>query len=188
VPQFYELSADRLPRRWIQMMKQSLMELAPYFNTNRMMQEYTEKFYQSASQRYHELAANDYRRARELAAWKLRVAKAWKDVRIVAVEFDRSRVFQVDETLQVKAEAFLGGLEPADVILQIYFGPLNETGEIVQGETVVMNDGVRLPSGNHLYHKEIRCRHSGRHGFGVRILPSHPDLVTNFDLGVITWA
>jgi starch phosphorylase len=188
VPLFYDLSADRLPRRWIQMMKRSIMELAPRFNTHRMLQEYTQKFYQSASLRYRDLAADGYKRAKELAAWKNKVGRAWKGVRISGVRFEQGRIFQVGDRLSVEVEADLGGLAASDVAVEIYFGPLSETGEIVSGQTVQMTDGVRNDAGLHAYRQEVECRASGRQGFAVRILPAHPDLVTHFDLGVITWA
>jgi starch phosphorylase len=188
IPLFYDHSADRLPRRWIQMMKRSIQQLAPEFNTHRMVQEYAAKFYQPASKRFQELSANDFARARELAAWRNRIAKNWKDVKILGVQFPPSRVYQVGDRIAVQVEVSLGGLEPRDVAVEIYAGPLNETGEIVRGQTVKMDDGQPGDAGARRYHSEVVCQASGRHGFSVRILPTHHDLVTNFDLGIITWA
>ncbi|NLH50674.1 MAG: glycosyltransferase family 1 protein [Myxococcales bacterium] len=188
VPLYYEMSSDRLPRRWIQMMKRSLMELVPYFNTHRMVEEYTEKFYRPALARYHRLSANQFEKSRELAAWKAKIGKHWKEIAITRVEWDKSRIFQVGDQLSVKVEMNLGTLEPQDVAVEIYIGALNENGEITQGQTVQLINGSRLESGLYLYHREIPCSASGRQGFGVRVLPAHEDLVTNFDLGVITWA
>ncbi len=189
VPLFYDRSADRLPRRWIQMMKRSIEVLAPQFNAHRMMQEYTEKFYQPASLRYNALAANDYSRARELAAWKNKISKGWKDVKITSVRFPPNAVYQVGDRLKVEVEVQLGPLEPHDVVVEIYAGPLNEAGEVVAGQTVRMDNGRQAdPAAGHVYHQEVVCQASGRHGFSVRVLPSHHDLVTNFDLGIITWS
>ena len=45
MPLFYTRGADGLPRGWLRRMKRSIMTLVPVFNTNRMVQEYTERCY-----------------------------------------------------------------------------------------------------------------------------------------------
>ncbi len=45
VPLFYKRTVDNIPREWIARMKNCMRKLAPVFNTNRMVREYTEKFY-----------------------------------------------------------------------------------------------------------------------------------------------
>lgn len=34
----------------------------------------------------------------------------------------------------------------------------------------------------------VMCARSGQHGFTVRVTPHHPDLVSRFLPGLITWA
>jgi starch phosphorylase len=48
IPAFYERSLDGVPHGWTARMKRSIGLIAPYFNTGRMVREYTEKFYLSA--------------------------------------------------------------------------------------------------------------------------------------------
>ncbi len=45
VPAFYERSIDGVPHGWTARMKRSIARIAPYFNTERMVREYTERFY-----------------------------------------------------------------------------------------------------------------------------------------------
>ncbi len=45
VPTFYERDEHGIPRRWVHMMKRSIETLAPAFNSDRMVQEYTRKIY-----------------------------------------------------------------------------------------------------------------------------------------------
>ena len=45
VPQFYTRSSDGLPRGWLKMMKRTMTTCNPVFNTNRMVQDYTRKYY-----------------------------------------------------------------------------------------------------------------------------------------------
>jgi glycogen phosphorylase len=47
IPCFFERDADGIPRRWIQMMRRAMVTLVPQYNTWRMVQEYTRKYYLS---------------------------------------------------------------------------------------------------------------------------------------------
>src|SRR5438445_2379470 len=45
IPMFFERDANGLPRKWIQMIRRAMVTLVPQFNTWRMVQEYTRKYY-----------------------------------------------------------------------------------------------------------------------------------------------
>ena len=45
VPMFFDRDAQGIPREWIQRIRRSMATLVPQFTTDRMVKEYTEKFY-----------------------------------------------------------------------------------------------------------------------------------------------
>jgi starch phosphorylase len=45
VPAFYERDANGIPRRWLQVVKQSMRTVLPQFSTRRMVKEYVKKVY-----------------------------------------------------------------------------------------------------------------------------------------------
>ncbi len=45
IPCFYDRDASGIPRRWIRMIRRAMATLVPRFNTWRMVQEYTERYY-----------------------------------------------------------------------------------------------------------------------------------------------
>lgn len=45
IPTYYERDANDLPRKWIAMMKRSIVTLVPEFNSDRMVEEYARKIY-----------------------------------------------------------------------------------------------------------------------------------------------
>jgi len=50
-------------------------------------------------------------------------------------------------------------------------------------------DHIReLGKGVHLFETCITCEITGRFGYSVRILPSHPSLIYPVDMGLICWA
>src|SRR4029079_2362170 len=85
VPLFYSRGVDNIPREWIGRMKNCMRRLAPVFNTNRMVQNYTERFYINAMHRGVELAANDMAKSIDLARAKDSLRRKWGNLKIVGV-------------------------------------------------------------------------------------------------------
>ena len=48
MPAFYDRDAQGIPRRWLQVVKQSIRTVLPRFSTRRMVKEYVRTMYQPA--------------------------------------------------------------------------------------------------------------------------------------------
>ncbi|MFQ5855554.1 MAG: alpha-glucan family phosphorylase [Anaerolineae bacterium] len=189
VPTFYDRGADGLPRRWITRMKASIGTLCYFFNTHRMVREYTERFYLPAAARYRRLTADEMAGAKALAAWKARVQENWPQVRVEAVETKPLTELQVGGAVHARARVHLGDLAPDDVTVELYLGRVDADGEIVEAEATPMQPIGPDEEGGHLFEvSAVPCRKSGLHGYTVRVLPHHPDLTTLFLPGLILWA
>jgi starch phosphorylase len=186
-PTFYDLSSDHLPRRWITMMKQCMKEVNPVFNTNRMVGEYTDRFYVPADKRYQALSANNRKRARELAAWLDNVGKNWGSVRIENVDANGGNEHRVGESFEVSAKVHLAGLKASDVIVQAFYGQLISDGNLAQGEIVDLKL-VKQEGQTAEFKGGVAFASSGKMGLAVRVMPSHPDMVHPLLTGHITWA
>lgn len=193
IPTFYERGPDRLPRRWIARMKDSIATLCRFVNTHRMVSEYTSRFYLNAHGRFRALEAGNAARARTLAAWLARVRAAWPQVRIESVEDGPGTAIPVGARVRVAAHIRLGDLTAADVRVQLYMGRLGRGGEIESAATVEMNPAGRDSQGLWVFEAgEVSCSASGMHGYTVRVLPNHPDLAVEgtapvFLPGLIAW-
>jgi starch phosphorylase len=44
------------------------------------------------------------------------------------------------------------------------------------------------PSGDNRFSATFQLDRGGRYGYTVRVVPSHPDLVTPVELGCVEWA
>ncbi len=188
-PTFYDRKANGLPRRWVARMKSSIATLCPFFNTHRMVQEYTERFYLVAHANYRKLEQDDGRRARDLAAWKSRVRESWPRIRVEAVRPELPAEISVETPISFQAKLFLAGLLEDDVAVELYMGRLNADGEIIKAIPGVMRMVAQMGDGSYLFEAPgVACGSSGRHGYTVRVLPYHPDLTTPFMPGMIAWA
>jgi starch phosphorylase len=201
VPLFFNRGKDRLPRRWIRRMKNTIKWCAPRFNTSRMVAEYTRKFYHPADMKWEELTSNNMERVKALSQWKAKLRQDWPDLEIRDVQTqilagetsaelaDQQQELAVGSQVQVTAHVHLGRLEPSDVAVQIYFGQVDSSGRIKDGQIAEMTydqdslDPMRVAT----FSGTIPCRISGRHGYALRILPRHQDLVEPYESGLILW-
>lgn len=186
VPLFYERDADGLPRGWIAMMKNSIRVLSPVFSAERMLKQYTERFYLPMGERYQRVCAGGLAKAKQLATWRERVREAWPAVRISAVEVEGSRELMVGQTFEVKARIFLGALDPADVSVEAYVSGLRPDGTLKDGHAVPLQ-WAGFSEGEHLYRGCITAKRAGLQGFAVRVLPYHEDLLIPNELPLIAW-
>ncbi len=189
VPAFYDLGSDRLPRRWIALMKGSLKNLCYMFNTHRMVREYTERFYLPAFERFARLEANGAAASRALAAWISMVRREWPQVRVEAIEDGPANEAKVGDLAGVRARLRLGALAPTDVTVELYLGALDAAGEIIHPATFPMHHTDSPGNGEHVFESAaVPCCRSGLQGYTLRVLPHHPDLAARFVPGLITWA
>jgi starch phosphorylase len=189
VPLFYDRTADGLPRHWTQKMKSCIGKLIPVFNTNRMVREYTEKFYVPAMARWRELTAQGLAGARTLSEWKQLVTNAFSQVRVESVNDNISGVAAVGRPMRVEATVILGQVKPQDVSVQLYFGQLDTDGQLPRGQALEMTPlGNVDGDGRVHYAAEMPCERTGLAGYTVRILPRNPALPDGREMGLIRWA
>ncbi|HVN03439.1 MAG TPA: alpha-glucan family phosphorylase [Bryobacteraceae bacterium] len=189
VPAFYETGPDRVPRRWIALMKGSLKNLCHTYNTHRMVREYTEQAYLPAFDRFSRLESGSAAAARELASWKCKALREWPQVRVEAIEEGPSGEAKVGDLIGVRARLRLGALSPGNVNVELYMGALDAGGEITLPACFPMRHTASPGNGEHIFEATgVPCCRSGLQGYTVRVLPHHPHLAARFVPGLITWA
>ncbi len=187
VPLFYDRGYDRLPRSWIRMMKSSIKKLTPRFSTSRMVAEYGQGFYVTSDKRHQLFNRDEMSRAKGLAGWKESIRDRWGEVSVGKVDIVNPSELLVGGKLQVRCRVALGSIDPADVAVELYHGPLGSDGQIEMGEAVMMDWVGSAKDEAHVFSGFIPCRYSGQCGFAVRVVPSHPDLVDKHDTSLIRW-
>ena len=187
VPMFYQQARDGLPREWIRRIKSSMLKLAPFFNTQRMVQQYTDEFYIPRYQVSQKMRRPDFEQTAAFAAWREKLNRVWHEVAVLGIDIQDGDV-EVGSHTEIQARIKLGSLCPQDVRVQLYYGMLDTMGSITQGQSVDMQmadqngDGVYTFRMGHIYDR------TGDVGFSVRVLPYHEYLHTSFVPHKIVWA
>jgi starch phosphorylase len=188
IPLFYNRGEDKLPRGWIAMMKNSMRTLGPFFNTHRMVREYSERFYFKAYEKRLLLMNNKWKKAKEFSAWKQKVYQNWNNVKFISIAEELKGVeLKVGNKYPITAEVELGDLTPKDIDVQIYYGKI-DNGEKDKNFVTMTYVPKKSKDNRYTYRGEIECVNTGQFGFTLRILPKHELLINQFELGLIRWA
>jgi starch phosphorylase len=171
IPTFYDRGRDKMPRRWIKLMKNSMADICPIFNTNRMLKEYTLDYYVPAFNQSRKLKENNYEEATKLAAWKKDIASKWEKIRFLNIENTSTEKLKINSTLEIEAKVFLGEISTDDVNVEVYFGKLNTKRELENGRIVKMDVVEELEDNKYLYKTSINNWDSGLNGYTLRIVP-----------------
>jgi starch phosphorylase len=191
VPSFYDRDESGVPQGWLSSVRHSLATLSPALSADRMLREYVTELYLPAAAAAGRLAESSYRPARDLAAWKRRVVDAWPGVAIAHVESGGLDVTpQVGETLRLRASVALGGLTPSDVSVELVYGSVTADGDLADVAALPLAPGQDGPATGEtiVYAGELRLERPGAIGYTVRVVPHHPDVASDVEMGLLAVA
>jgi starch phosphorylase len=184
-PRFYDLDAEGVPTRWLEMVRHTLKSLGPKVLATRMVRDYVRELYAPAAGNARRLNS-DYRGASELASWKKKVRAGWEAVRVEHVESSGvTDAPEVGDVMSARAFVALGDLAPSDVDVQLVHGRIDSSDQLT--ETVA--DSLRLAEsyegGRHRFDGDVVLDHSGAFGYTVRVIPRNDLLTSPAELGVV---
>lgn len=202
IPLFYNRSADGVPERWVEMVRHTVSRLGPDVQASRMVRDYTTALYGPAATQYASICADGYTPARDLASYRQLLGRGWTAVQIAgldesgwtdtAADSPASGIRDDDSprtaSLTLTAHVALGELAADQVAVQALVGRVTDDGEIREPTTVEMSPtGEVDPSGRTLFAAAVRPTRSGRHGYTARVLPRHPQLSDDAELGLVRY-
>jgi len=186
---FYDGDADGVPQRWVGMVRHTLQTLGPKVLASRMVRDYVHELYTPAARSSRTLATSAFGPARQLAHWRAEVTRRWPDVRVVHVEAGGlSDTPEVGSALDLRATVDLAGLQPDDVTVQACYGRVDEADLLRQPTFGRLAPAGPAEDGLYRFEGTVRLERAGSFGYTVRILPHHPALPGDADLGLLTTA
>ena len=114
------------------------------------------------------------------------VRQAWPEVRIEHVEADGAEP-SLGAVLDVRVTTALGGLTPEDVCVEVAYGRIGDDDELVEPSyvTLTADDSAQPPHTR--FSGLVELGQPGPFGYTVRVLPSHPQLASRAELGLVTY-
>ncbi|GMO33221.1 MAG: glycosyltransferase family 1 protein [Candidatus Azobacteroides pseudotrichonymphae] len=187
IPLYYAKNSKGYSVGWIQYIKKSIAQIAPYYTTKRMFDDYIERYYNNLANRSEKLKRDNFSKAKELAAWKEEVADHWSEIEVVSINYDEgifNQGIEVGSAISMDMVIDKHDLR-ADLGLEIV--QLREDG--VGEESITIEAGtLEKVEGSKLYFTvKLPVSHPGTIKYGVRIHPFNKDLPHRMDFAYVKW-
>ena len=187
-PAYYDVDKEQgLSPVWCGYIKNTVAKVASNFTTNRMLTDYCNQYYIPQAKRNSELVADDYHEARQIARWKKRLLRQWKNVEVISqTQPDPSYTLSMDNNLKVEVVLNLADLSPEDIGVEMLFATTDHKQKLHIQETnelkcVDFNDGVAT------YRAEFIPDKTGMYQVATRMYAKNPLLPHRQDFELVKW-
>lgn len=183
VPLYYDNRENGIPKRWMSMVKNSIAKIASFFNTDRMLREYYEKFYLKAHHYFENLKNPNV--VKDIGEWWERIINNFYNMKI-ELDFKPEGEIKTGSSITIKAIVSLAGLKVSDIKVEAVVGSLDGENIFKYGRSFEMKP-ENISNNNVLYSVDVKCYKSGRHDVAVRAVPYHQELPDVFIPGFVVW-
>ena len=185
VPLYYNKNAKGYSEGWIQVVKNSIAQIAPHYTMKRQLDDYYTKFYNKLGSRFAALSANDNAKAKEIAAWKETVAERWDSIEVVSATnvADMEVVSGDDVKLTVVLDE--KGLDDAVGVEVVTIETDTEGKEHIH--TIDTMNLVKRENNIHTFEGTHEVNNSGTFKVAYRMYPKNVDLPHRQDFCYVRW-
>ena len=186
IPLYFAKNSKGYSPEWVQYIKRSIGHIAPEYTMQRMIEDYIARFYEPEAKRSAKLVADDYAVARQIAAWKQKVAAAWDGIKVLDIhtneDLHQNNITGQPFTTTVKLDT--NGLSD-DLGVELVVDKVqdNETklAFIVPFEVVSREGNIVT------YRVENRLKDPGVFRYSYRVYPKNDLLPHRQDFAFVRW-
>lgn len=188
IPMYYAKNSKGYSPEWIEMIKKSVTQITPRFTTKRMMDDYFNKFYTKQAKRHAWLCKDDYKKAKEIAAWKERIVANWDAIEVaeVVIPEQLTQNPQVGECYHLAVTVDTKDLQDKGIGIELVAVRTNKQNEDklyeVQELQLVKTEGSRMS-----FETEYQLDYAGALKFAFRMFPKNADLPHRQDFCYVRW-
>ena len=186
VPLYFAKNSKGYSPEWIQYIKNSIAKIAPEFTMERMLHDYIDRFYLKEGKRTRLLKADQFAKAKEIAAWKEEFVSKWNDIEICSVSIPDGLLYNphVGEEYEMSVvldNKGLGNCLGVELVIANVEGGNTEPYKTLEMEPV-QTDGTKVT-----YKIQYQLNDSGVFRYSFRMYPKNPDLPHRQDLAYVRW-
>lgn len=186
VPLYFAKNSKGYSSEWIQYIKNSIAKIAPEFTMERMLHDYIDRFYLKEGKRTRLLKADQFAKAKEIAAWKEEFVSKWNDIEICSVSIPDGLLYNphVGEEYEMSVvldNKGLGNCLGVELVIANVEEGNTEPYKTLEMEPV-QTDGTKVT-----YKIQYQLNDSGVFRYSFRMYPKNPDLPHRQDLAYVRW-
>lgn len=171
IPLFYKRDNFGVPHEWLEIIKNSLRSLPPYFNTSRMVVDYCRKFYIPLHELSRGLTADNYAALNQFVDWQNRMRSQWNGLKIVKTDF-HSDNFIAGSSARARLVLDVGEMQPSDFCVYA-FAEFNAQSAQFVNPSVISLHHAGDEDGHVVYEGKIRLSQSGKLRVAFGAFPCH---------------
>jgi starch phosphorylase len=188
IPLYFAKNTKGYSPDWIQYIKNSIAQITPRFTTKRMIDDYVEKFYLKLSGRVNLLRENNFEKAKEIAAWKEKIAAGWDGIEVVNVNIPDKLIHnpQAGEDYQLEVVLDTKSLNDKGIGVELVVTKLGDNNKIrlydVEELKLVKAEDSKLYFGI-----AYQMNRAGSFRYAFRLFPKNEDLPHRQDFCYVRW-
>ncbi len=188
VETFFDRNADKIPEKWVGFIKNTVAEVAPHFTTARMIRDYQDRYYNPQYERSKRVLDNDYKLAKELAGWKLKISSHWDKIEVKEVLFPDgiTNKMLMGQEYPVQITLDLKGLSSEEIGVELV---ITQNGTDKPAKIVnILEFSVENCEGSVCrYTSKISPNRPGAFNYSFRLFPRNENLAHRQDFKYIRW-
>ena len=188
IPMYYARNSKGYSPEWIQTIKNSVTKITPRFTTKRMMDDYFDRFYNKQAKRHAYLEANNFQKAREIAAWKENIAQHWDEIEVLKVEMPEQMTQNpnVGDTYKLAVEIDTKGLNDKGIGVELVAvrTSTHNNDKLYEVEELKL---VNTFGSVMRFEKDYQLDYAGGMKFAFRMFPKNEELPHRMDFCYVRW-
>ena len=188
IPMYYARNSKGYSPEWIQTIKNSVTKITPRFTTKRMMDDYFDRFYNKQAKRHAYLEANNFQKAREIAAWKENIAQHWDEIEVLKVEMPEQMTQDpnVGDTYKLAVEIDTKGLNDKGIGVELVAvrTSTHNNDKLYEVEELKL---VNTFGSVMRFEKDYQLDYAGGMKFAFRMFPKNEELPHRMDFCYVRW-
>ena len=187
IPLYYAKNSKGYSPEWIQYIKNSVTKITPRFTMKRMMDDYFDKFYNKLAKRHNLLIADNYKVAKEIAAWKENMVAHWDEIEVVNVtQPENINNLNVGDKFTVAVELDTKGLNDTGIGVELVAIRTSTHNNDKLYEVEPLNL-VKTVGSLLFFETTYQLDYAGGMKFGLRMYPQNELLPHRMDFCYVRW-
>ena len=188
IPIYYDKDENGISKKWIEMMKESIISTGGRFSTSRMVLEYTEKFYMPLANLYNKYY-QDLDQVAQFDKWKNDLYNSWNKIKITQDKSNLDNItMDAGNNIEVKCKVKLPNISVNNIEVQTYYGRIQENGVVDDISIIPMKLIDKDEEKNeYMYSAKINLVNGGNYGYTFRAMPKHEMILDSANLNLVKW-
>ena len=188
IPIYYDKDEKGISKKWLEIMKNSIITTGGKYSTSRMVIDYTSKFYIPLCN-LHNKYYKDLSMVAEYNDWKNNLNRNWNDIIIKQEKGNLDNItIDAGNKIEVKAKVYLPNISPDSIEVQVYYGQIGDNGvvdniSIIPMTLINSNDEAK----EYEYKATIELVSGGNYGYTFRVMPKSERILNSANLNLVKW-